>query len=118
MFKNNSLTVAGETIIAWMLPFIFLGMMYSQLMTYVSVGIALIGLIALITGFFMKDRISDSVWVKDFLLDLGWPYAWILSYAIAYYAGVPVESWILWTGIGFGVLAIAANLVKLKQDTQ
>lgn len=114
MFKSNFLTVLGSTIINASIPFIFLGMMYSDTLACVSVGIAVSGLIGLIAGIVRRNSLADLPWVKDMLLDLGFPYAFILSMTISYYAGMTDIASDMWIMVAFAVFILAGYALKRK----
>ena len=115
MFKSNFMTVLGGTIINASIPFIFLGMMYSDTLAYITVGICVLALIGMIVGMVMGKRIVDLPWVKDMLLDLGFPYSFIISTAVGYYAGGITEfaSECIWISVGFAVFILIGYAARL-----
>ena len=115
MFKSNTLTVLSETVITAMIPFVNLGMMYSDTLAYITVGICVLALIGMIVGMVMGKRIVDLPWVKDMLLDLGFPYSFILSIAIGYYAGIMTDfaSEGIWIMVGIAVFILIGYAARL-----
>ncbi len=119
MFKNNSITVLCSVIIDAVFPFIFIGALWSEVLEYVMIGIGVAALIGLGVGFYLKGSAPQWPWLKDCLLDLGFPYALTLAVVITFYAtGANDLAPLLWIPAAIALLTLISYAVKgrVKKD--
>lgn len=116
MFKSNALTVSCCAIFNAAFPFIIIGMLWNMLLAYTMIGLAALSVAGLIAGLCMSNKIPQSSGLKDFILDLGFPYALTLSVTVTYFCTEMTDVLpLLWIPAFLALITVAAYVVKLKK---
>ncbi|MDE6484748.1 MAG: hypothetical protein K2L14_05095 [Duncaniella sp.] len=87
-----------------------------MVLAYVMIGMAALSVTGLIAGLCLNNKIPQSSELKDFLLDLGFPYALALSVTVTYFCTDMTDVLpLLWIPAFFVLITVAAYVMKLKK---